>query len=385
MLLGMPRRPLTPPSRRFQPPFCPHPGCPWHTATDRTGWRVQRRGARPVQRSPRPVQRFRCATCGHWFCDAAFSTDYWRKIAGLLPRVYPLLADGPALRQAGRILRLSVTTIRRVERRLAQQALLQHLADERALAGRLTEPLVIDGQRSFTGSRYEPAETYGVFTAEAGFCLELRSFGLRRSGSMSARQKALRAARDELLGRPDPRARRRIHATALKRLAALVPAGHPLELRSDEETDFVPAIRALAATRPVRHVTVSSRARRDSRNPLWMINHKHLLQRHCLASHRRQTIAAHKTLAGLQDRQLVSRCWLNHTKGVSERTAAGRRTTPAMKLGLSARPRSGHSLFARRRFPNRDGLPEDWRALYEGRLKARPRARVSLTLHRFAY
>jgi len=385
MLFRMPRGSLIPSHRRFRPPFCPHPDCPWHTATDRTGWRVQRRGCRPVQRSAKPVQRFRCATCGTWFCDAAFTTDYWRKIAGLLPRVYPVIADGPALRQAGRMLRLSVTTLRCVERRLAQQALLQHLADERALTGRLTEPLVLDGQRSFTGSRYEPAETYGVFTAEAGFCLELRSFGLRRSGSMSARQKEIRAERDERLGRPDPRARRRIHAAALTRLAALVPPGQTLELRSDEETDFVPAIRALAATRPVRHVTVSSRARRDTGNPLWLINHKHKLQRHCLASHRRQTIAAHKTLAGLQDRQLLHRCWMNHTKGVSERTAAGRRTTPAMRLGIAARSRSGRSLFRDRRFPKRDGLPEELRALYEGRVKARPRERVLPALHRIAY
>jgi hypothetical protein len=385
IVLYMSRRALTTSQLGFQPPFCPQPGCPWHTATDLTGWRFERRGSRPVQRSPKPVQRFRCTTCGRWFCDAAFTSDYWRKIAGLLPRVYPLLADGPALRQVGRMLRLSVTTIRRVERRLAQQALLQHLADERALAGRLTEPLVLDGQRSITGSRYEPAETYGVFTAEAGFCLELRSFGLRRSGSMSPRQKQIRAEREKRLGRPDPRARRRIHAAALRRLAALVPADHTLELRSDEETDFVPAIRALAAKRPVRHVTVSSRARRDVRNPLWMINHKHRLQRHCLASHRRQTIAAHKTLAGLQDRQLVSRCWLNHTKGVSERTAAGRRTTPALRLGVSARPRSGRSLFARRRFPIREGLPHNLRAVYEGRVKGRPGERPSPTRYRFAY
>ena len=385
MLRRMPRRALTATPRRFRPPFCPHPDCPWHTATDPTGWRVQRRGARPVRRSPRPVQRFRCQTCGTWFCDAAFTTDYWRKIAGLLPRVYPLLADGPALRQAGRILRLAVTTIRRVERRLAQQALLQHLADERALRGRLTEPLVLDGQRSFTGSRYEPAETYGVVTADSGFCLELRAFGLRRSGSMSARQKQIRAEREARFGRPDPRARRTIHAAALARLAALVPAQHPLELRSDEETDFGPAIRALATTRPVRHVTVSSTARRDTRNPLWMINHKHRLQRHCLASHRRQTIAAHKTLAGLQDRQLLHRCWLNHTKGVSERTAAGRRTTPAMTLGLADRPRTGQGLFRRRRFPRRHGLPEDLRALYDGRVQGRPRERVRPMVHRIAY
>lgn len=381
----MPRRPLSATSRPFRPPFCPHPDCPWHVATDRSGWRVQRRGARPVQRSRKPVQRFRCTTCGTWFCDAAFTTDYWRKIAGLLPRVYPLLADGPALRQAARILRLSVTTIRRVERRLAQQALLLHLGDERALAGRLTEPLVLDGQRSLAGSRYEPAETYFVFTTEAGFCLELRAFGLRRSGRMSARQKQIRDAREARLGRPDPRARRRIHAATLRRLAALVPAEHPLELRSDEETDFLPAIRALAATRPVRHVTVSSTARRDTRNPLWMINHKHRLQRHCLASHRRQTIAAHKTLAGLQDRQFLHRCWLNHTKGVSERTAGGRRTTPAMRLGIDDRPRSGGSLFRRRRFPRREGLPGKLRALYEGRVRGRPRERVRPTLHRIAY
>ena len=170
-----------------------------------------------------------------------------------------------------------------------------------------------------------------------------------------------------------------------ERLAALVPADHTLEVRTDEETDFVPAIRKLAATRPVRHVTVSSRARRDTGNPLWMVNHKHRLQRHCLASHRRRTVAAHKTLAGMQDRQLLHRCWLNHTKGVSERRAAGRRTTPAMKLGIAHRARSGRSLFSRRRFPKREGLSEELRAVYEGQVKARPRERVSQFRHRIAY
>jgi hypothetical protein len=381
----MARRPQSPAHARFRPPFCPHPRCRWHSATDLSAWRFHRRGLRAVQRSRKPVQRFRCLTCGAWFCDAAFTTDYWRKIPGLLPRLYHLLADGPALRQAGRMLRLSPTTVRRVERRLAQQALLLHLAQERQLAGRLREPLVIDGQRSFTGSQWEPAETHGVFTAQAGFCLELRSFGLRRSGAMTPRQRAFRAARDARLGRPDPRARRRINAVVLRRLAALVPPEQTLEIRSDEERDYLPGIRALAAVRPVRHVRVSSKVRRDSRNPLWMANHKHRLQRHCLASHRRETIAAHKTLAGLQDRQLVHRCWMNNTKGVSERTAAGRRTTPAMQLGIARRPLSGRRLFRRRRFPRREGLSASLRALYEGRIKARPHERVSPTRYRFAY
>jgi len=370
---------------RFRPPFCPHPHCPWHTAVDLSAWRFHRRGRRCVQRSPKPVQRFRCLTCGTWFCDAAFSTDYWRKVPGLLPRLYHLLADGPALRQIGRMLRLAPTTVRRTERRLAQQALLLHLAQERRLANRLREPLVIDGQRSFTGSQWETAETHGVFTARAGFCLELRSFGLRRSGAMTPRQKVIRTERDARLGRPDPRARRRINAEVLQRLARLVPPEQTLEIRTDEERDYLPGIRALAALRPVRHVTVSSRVRRDSRNPLWMANHKHRLQRHCLASHRRETLAAHKTLAGLQDRQLVHRCWMNNTKGVSERTALGRKTTPAMQLGIAQHPLSGRRLFRRRRFPLREGLPASLRALYEGRVKARPHERVGPVRHRVAY
>ena len=381
----MARRRPGPSPARFHPPFCPQPRCRWHTATDLAAWRVHRRGRRRVQRSAKPVQRFRCLTCGTWFCDAAFTTDYWRKIPGLLPRLYHLLADGPALRQIGRVLHLAPTTVRRTERRLAQQALLLHLAQERQLAGRLREPLVIDGQRSFTGSQWEPAETHGVFTARAGFCLELRAFGLRRSGAMTPRQRAIRTARDARLGRPDPRARRRINAQTLQRLARLVPPELTLELRTDEERDYRPGIRALAALRPVRHVTVSSKARRDSRNPLWMVNHKHRLQRHCLASHRRETLAAHKTLPGLQDRQLVHRCWLNNTKGVSERTAEGRRTTPAMQLGIALHPWTGRRLFRRRRFPRRAGLPAAQRALYEGRVKARPRERVRSVRHRFAY
>ena len=164
-----------------------------------------------------------------------------------------------------------------------------------------------------------------------------------------------------------------------------MPPEQTLEIRTDEERDYRPGIRALAAIRPVRHVTVSSTVRRDSRNPLWMANHKHRLQRHCLASHRRETIAAHKTLAGLQDRQFVHRCWMNNTKGVSERTAAGRRTTPAMQLGIAQQPCTGRCLFRRRRFPRREGLPSALRALYEGAVKARPRERVSRIRHIVAY
>lgn len=81
----------------------------------------------------------------------------------------------------------------------------------------------------------------------------------------------------------------------------------------------------------------------------------------------------------------MHRCWVNNTNGASERTAAGRRTTPAMMRGLATRPLTGRSLFRRRRFPGRTGLPESLREICEGRVRARPHERVRPALHRIEY
>lgn len=371
------------PSPPQNPPFCPNPRCRFHDATDLSAWCYQSRGSRRVLRSPRPVRMFSCCSCRRWFCDAAFTIDYWKKKTGVLTQAYRLITDGQALRQAARTIGVAVTTVKRAERQLAKQALLIHLQQERALTALLQEPLVLDGARSFAGSQNEPAEVNGIFAAESGFCFEVRAFGLRRSGTMTQRQRELREQRDRRLGRPDPQARRKLVQQALLRLEALFAPKITIELRTDQEPAYAVALKALK--RKVRHITVSSTARRDSSNPLWMINHKHRVQRHCLASWRRETIAHHKNLAGLQDRQLVHRVWLNNTKGVSERRLPERRITPAMRLGLSAQRLSGTELFFRRRFPKRERLPESMRPLYEGTVKARPREVCNPYIHSYAY
>lgn len=371
------------PSPPLKPPFCPNPRCRFHQASELSAWRYQARGTRRVQRSPRPVRMFSCGACRRWFCDAAFTLDYWKKKTGVLTQAYRLITDGQALRQAARTIGVAVTTVKRAERQLAKQALLIHLQQERALTAQLHEPVVLDGARCFAGSQYEPAEVNGLFGAESGFCFELRAFGLRRSGTMTPRQREVRQQRDRRLGRPDPQARRTLVEQLLKRLAGLFAPQITIELRSDQEPAYAIALKAMK--RPVRHLTVSSTARRDSRNPLWMINHKHRVQRHCLASWRRETIAHHKNLAGLQDRQLIHRVWLNLTKAISERRLPERLITPAMRLGLSAKRLSAIELFYRRLFPQRERLPEMMRLLYEGTLKARPREVCNPYIHRYAY
>jgi hypothetical protein len=372
-----------PPSRPpFTPAFCPNAACVWHRARDTTGWRVQRRGARPVQRGPRPTQRFHCRACGRWFCDAAFSGDYWSKKAGLGAQLYPLIIDGKALRQAARTARVSVGAVKRRERQLARQALLHLERALRRLRGRVSGPLELDGLRSFAGSQYEPAEVNTLVASDSGFLFACEPFPLRRSGRMTNRQRVERARREARAGRPDPRARLRSTLAILQTAAELTPPGQRLRLRTDEERDYVAALRRLGL--PVEHTRVSSRVRRQSpHHPLWLTNHKHRLLRHVLASLRRETIAQHKTLQGLADRLALVQLWLNMTKGVSERRRDRARTTPAMLADLAAEPRHGAELFAERLFPEREGLRPGLRPRYEGRL-ARPREKAAPELPRFA-
>jgi hypothetical protein len=108
-------------------------------------------------------------------------------------------------------------------------------------------------------------------------------------------------------GKPDPEARIKAVGALLERIEPLMQRGIVLALRTDREPDYLEPMRALAQRRPVRHVVVSSRARRDETNPLWMANHKHRLQRHAAANLRRETLAQSKRLYGLQDRMELQR------------------------------------------------------------------------------
>lgn len=371
--------------RRWRPPHCPNPACAWHTASDTTGWRCERRGARRTLRRPSsPNQRFRCHDCGRWFCRSAFTLEYWKKIPQLLARIYDHINNGEGLRQAGRNLKLSCTTIQRAQRILASQALLRALGHERRLQGRVSEPLALDGQRNMVHAVDKMAEINTLYGCESGYAFALDVFPIRQGVGQDPRKLARRASSERVWGRPEPRARVRSTARVLARLAPLLAPGVAHEIRTDLEPDYMGPIRALGQRIRLEHVRVSSHARRDHANPLWMANHKHRMQRHSLGNLKRETIAQSKNMPGLQDRLLVQGLWLNVTKGVSERLAHQRGTTPAMLLGLETRPITGQDLAEERLFPVRCGLPAELLPVYQGRVKGWPREKVRVRIPKYA-
>ena len=368
--------------QHFLPPFCPNPDCEHHLDREPVpGW-YRRRGLCAIRRKPGLVAQFSCCSCGRWFRASVFGPDYWKKLPGLQPRVYDLKANGCGQRQSARVLRVSPSTVRRRTRELARQCLLHHLLQLLRLRGRLDEPVACDGLRDYAGSQYEPLELNTPVGVVSTFLLDLNLVPLRRSGTMTARQKRVRDERDERLGRPEPQARRKRAREIFCRLDQLFAPGRRWTLRTDEEPDYARALASLPRGR-VEHRTVSSRARRDAKNPLRAVNALHGYMRHAMRDVVRETIAFAKTAAGLLDRGWIFLTIRNNTKGISERTADRARQTPAMVLGLTDRQLHGRALFARRLFPKRVGLPPELESAYRGTFRARPRENVKPYIYRF--
>ncbi len=343
------------------PPFCPNPGCRFHLQAG-PGWRVQRAGFHARRAPPQRVQRYRCRHCGRHFSEQTFRLSYWLKRPDLLLPIAHRLLGCSAYRQIAREFEVSPQTVLGQAARLGRHCLLFH--ERHRPRPPLTEPLVLDGFESFEYSQYHPTRYHVVAGQHSHFFYGFTDAELRRSGRMSAPQKRRRATLEARLGRPDPRASEREVAALL---ALLAPLPQALELHSDQHPDYPRALATLPHLR-VTHRTVSSRAARTPRNPLFAINLLDLLIRHSGANHKRETIAFSKRRQSAAERLWLLLVWRNYVKSCSERT---RDRSPAMRLGLGARRLALHEVLRHRLFVTRMHPPGRWQDYYWRRIATR--------------
>lgn len=344
-------RPAPPPTA---PPFCPNPKCRFHRC-DRALWRFVRIGFYARRTQPRRVQRYRCDTCRRRFSDQTFSTTYWLRRPHLLRPVFFRLVGCGGYRQIAREFEVSPETVARYATRLGRHSLLFHQLWRPKR--RLSEPLALDSFESFEWSQFYPTSYHLAVGQKTHFVYGFTESECRRRGSMTERQKRRRAELEARFGRPDPRA---IEKDVASLLAIVAPAGHAFELHTDEHTSYPRAIRRVS-DRAISHHTVSSRASRTPRNPLFPVNLLDLLLRHGGSNHKRETIAFSKRRASAIERLAVTMVWRNYIKSFSERAPG---ETPAMRLGRMSRPRSLEQVLTMRLFPGRVALPERWQPYY---------------------
>ena len=351
---------MTTPAAPFVPPHCPRNDCPYHHCA--TGWRWVRHGGYSRQAAPQRIQRFRCAHCRHTFSEQSFRTTYWLRRPDVLPAVAFRLLACSGYRQIAREARCAPSTVMRQARRLGRHALL-YLREHRPRAA-VTEPVVIDGFESFAFSQYHPLYLNLAVGADSHYLYSFTHTPLRRKGRMTAKQKRRRATLEAQYGRPDPRG---IERDTLAALRLAVPEPQALVVRSDEHDDYPRALRGLRGY-AITHQRTSSKAARTTGNPLFPVNLKDLLIRHCCANHKRETIAFSKRHQSVVERLAWLALWINFGKPFSENHGGG---TPAMRLGLTDRPISTRELLGRRRFPGRVRLPEPWAGYYGGEVRTR--------------
>ncbi len=356
------------------PPFCPNPGCEFHRGP-RAAWRWKRAGFFARAAAPRRVQRFQCCHCRRHFSEQTFRTSYWLKRPELLAPVFHRLLGCSGFRQIAREFEVSPQTVLGLAARLGRHCLLFH--QRHRPQGPIAEPLALDGFESFEWSQYYPTRYHVVAGRSSHFFYGFTDSECRRSGRMSAAQQRRRLQLEARHGRPDPRSTE-LEVAALLRLVA--PAPQALQLHTDQHRDYPRALRRLPHL-ALEHHTISSRAARTPRNPLFAINLLDLLVRHSGSNHKRETIAFSKRRQSAIERLWLFLVWRNYLKRFSERR---RDATPAVRLGLLARRLSVAEVLAQRLFPTRIALPARWARYYWREVTTRVIPRCATHRRRYA-
>ena len=350
-------------SRLFRPPHCPHASCDFHV--DPQGWRYKRAGFYRRATPPFRVQRYRCSTCKRAFSSQTFSPTYWLHRPELLEAVFHGEVSGSGHRQIARQHGVSHTTIQRLSERLGRHCLLIHeMFRERAKQRLSSEPVVIDGLGSFAGGQYWPLEITGIVGTRSYYSHDFVVTEKRRSGTMTDEQKKRRALFETRLGCPDPGALRK---DVLELLQTTLPQDISIELRSDEKTEYVTALRRLRNS-DIEHLTTHSKEPRIPKNPLFAVNAHHGFMRHSAANHKRETVAFSKRIQAVIYRHAIFQVWMNLVKSASERHPG---KTPAQRLGVTSRRWTIAELIAIRRFPTRRSMRKRVENYYWGRVPSR--------------
>ena len=353
----------------FAPEHCPSRECPSHRSS--RPFRCHRHGDYVRKGDGRVVRRCRCLTCGGSFSVQTFSVTYYMKRPELAVPVAAGLNAGSAHRQLARSLGCAPSTVTRLAARLGRPALLlsAHLLDQ---LDEIREPVVFDHFESFAYSQDYPIGIATPVGQDSWFIYGIEAATRRRGGKLSPAQKARRKAL-KTTAYAKPGSYGRSVRETLDRLLGKIGDGDRLEIVSDGHSSYRREIERHPERTRIRHRIRPNPPRgpkgsrrspeaRERNRQMFAVDLLHLLTRHSLAHHRRETIAFGRRHNAVMERAFLLVVWRNLVKRSSERRPKS--ATPAMTLGLTKKPWSWPRVLARRLFPWRVPVPRSWMKIY---------------------
>lgn len=293
-------------------PFCPNPFCENHMAPCRPTWYIH--FGSHCTKTFGIVPRFRCLSCGKTFSTQSFSINYYAKKIVDYRDLLTRHCHSESVRALGRSLHLSCGTVLNRLDRLSRQAVALH-AELRPLA-RSYEDTCADGLVSFDVSQFFPNEITFSITARSRFILDLSHATRKRSGTMTASQKARAASLYAKVAFERAAVARTFSDILVSLTRERPPSPHrPLVLITDEKKEYVkalhgsPAWRAQDEAHRVAHVQINSRLPRTCLNPLFPSNYLDREIRKDQANHHRETSCFARNVANGMARLA---CYLVH-------------------------------------------------------------------------
>ncbi len=279
-----------------------------------------------------------------------------------------------ANRQIARDLKVNPVTIDRIIARMARHCYLFHTKSLQKVPP--PKKIGIDGFVTFENSQYYPFHHHNAVETETDFFIYFTDSEVRRSGTMTEKQKIRREQLEKLFGKPDPQAVRKdvahlLEVTLKSQLYAVV--------HSDAHQSYPRAIRECDCE--IDHVVTSSKDHRDNRNYLWPINLLDSLIRHSSSNHKRETIAWSKRRQSSADRLIIFLIWRNYMKVRREKNQKG--LSPAMARGMVDHRLTVREIFSSRIFRDHVDLPERWSQYYDRKILTR--SLLKNTTHDLSY
>jgi hypothetical protein len=273
-----------------------------------------------------------CLECRHTFSTQTFRVDYRLKKPHLNLSLFGPFVSKVTHRQAARVLGCSRGT---VAHRL--QLLGQHCRDfhrwrlskackKRGIVGTFQ----LDELETFEHSRRLAPLTVPVLIERTSyFVLDVQTAPLPCRGRLSEADRLRKAERERISGVRKSGSREAV-TRCLETLAAFHTRSGLVKVQTDFKRTYAGILERQFAGRLV-HQRVSSRDKRDYKNPLFPINHTLAMMRDGISRLVRRTWAASKLRERLERHAWIWTVWRNYVRGITNRTPW---ISPAMVLGI---------------------------------------------------
>ena len=347
--------------RTFCPPYCPRPTCINHKKSSNQFW--NREGSKPLKRFPYLSIRFRCKDCKKTFSASFFKLHYRQKIWGHNSQIFQYQRLGTTMRETARILNKDESFVRGRLKKMARWGFLIHAQLVNDI--QIEEPIVYDGLENFSFSQFDPNNLNHAVGKHSLFTYDFNLCPINRKGLMSPWQARKKSRLDEIHGAYPKNAIQTSTATILSRLQK---KAKKLTVFSDKHFQYRRAIASTPELKNIEHITISSKAHRNFRNPLFAVNHIDNEARQNLSAFKRETIAFSKHSIAMQESYVLSmihrnymrpKFWPKQWKKRKEPVAS-----PAQEIGATRKILTFDEFFSRRVLITQVDICEEWKNLF---------------------